>query len=94
MCCKSQKSLLILYVIKISVIMSVEEAEKIKQHLELLREEHVKLQGQLASLQRKYDVLEASAAVRDGGGDSVDSGSFVSRLVRIVGELFAKDLYR
>lgn len=62
-------------------------------HLELLRNEHVRLQTKFAELQRRYDVLEANRALHDGGVDS-ESGGFVNRLVETVMQLYQKDLYR
>lgn len=65
----------------------VGEAAKLQQHLELLREQHIKLQQRHAELEQKYTRTLASSG--DTGPDH-----FVSKLVKLVADLFDKPLYR
>ena len=65
------------------------EAEKLQRHLDLLRQEYVKLQNRLAELEQKYNV---ATAANSGGGR--EEGNFVSRLLATVADLFDKELYR
>lgn len=64
-------------------------------HLEILRNEHVRLQTKYAELQRRYDILEANRVLQNAneftGGE--DSG-FVKRLIDTVLHLYNKDIYR
>ncbi|XP_072043178.1 rabankyrin-5-like [Amphiura filiformis] len=62
------------------------ELEKLKRHLDLLRQEYVKLQNRLAEVEQKYNVVTAGA-----GGTEEDN--FVSRLLATVADLFDKELY-
>lgn len=68
------------------------EAEKLQRHLDLLRQEYVKLQNRLAEVEQKYNV--ATAANSGGGGGKGEEGNFVSRLLATVADLFDKELYR
>ncbi len=63
------------------------EVEKLKKHLDLLREEYVKLQNRFADLEQRYNVATAG-----GGGGEEDN--FVARLLATVADLFDKELYR
>lgn len=63
------------------------EVLKLQNHLSLLREEYVKLQNKLADVEKKYQVASASAG-------QFGEDNFVSRLLKIVAELFNKELYR
>ncbi|XP_072163422.1 rabankyrin-5-like [Diadema setosum] len=65
-----------------------EEAEKLQRHLDLLRQEYVKLQTRLAELEQKYNVATATNAK---GGE--EEGNFVSKLLATVADLFDKELY-
>lgn len=72
------------------------EVAKLKNHLSLLREEYVKLQGKYNELERKYSIAVAAGASGDGGGDGAsahDSDTFVSKLLNTVANLFDKDDY-
>lgn len=69
------------------VTMVIGEVAKLQNHLRLLREEYVKLQNKYADLERKYQV-----AVAGSGGGAQDT--FVSRLLKLVADLFDKDQYR
>lgn len=62
------------------------EITKLQQHLALLRDEYVKLQQRYKTLERDHSVLTSTT--------KVDENSFVCRLLKIVAELFNKDLYR
>lgn len=63
-------------------------------HLDLLRNEHVRLQGKYAELQRRYDMLLASRSLTEKGDYPIDSDSgFVKRLVDCVVQLYNKDVY-
>jgi ankyrin repeat protein len=64
----------------------IEELEKSKKHLSLLREEYVKLQNKYCELEKKFNLLNASKGV-------IDDNNFVSRLMRTVANLFDKELY-
>ncbi|UJR28238.1 hypothetical protein I4U23_009488 [Adineta vaga] len=61
------------------------EVVKLQQHLILLREEYVKLQQRHKTLERNFNVLNSTT--------KVDQESFVSRLLKIVAELFNRPLY-
>ncbi|KAK7469532.1 hypothetical protein BaRGS_00036438, partial [Batillaria attramentaria] len=63
------------------------EVAKLQSHLSLLREEYVKLQNRLADVERRYQVAAASSP--DGESD----GSFVTRLLRIIADLYDKEQY-
>jgi len=64
-----------------------DEAAKLQQHLDLLREQYVKLQQRHAELEQRY--TRAIATSGDVGPDH-----FVSRLLKVVADLFDKPLYR
>eukprot|EP00106_Octopus_bimaculoides_P020139 XP_014787581.1 PREDICTED: rabankyrin-5-like [Octopus bimaculoides] len=64
------------------------EVTKLQNHLSLLREEYVKLQERLVDVEKKYHVAIATTGQSAGGDDS-----FVSRLLKTVGELFNKETY-
>lgn len=64
----------------------MEDADKLKKHLSLLRDEYVKLQAKHGELERKYNVIVAAK-----GGDVEDC--FVSKLLKTVGNLFDKEEY-
>ena len=66
------------------------EVRKLRTHLDLLREEYVKLQTRLADTERKYQMSLVSL----GQSDSEHSDSFVSKLLKTVADLFDKELYR
>lgn len=61
------------------------EVTKLQQHLVLLREEYVKLQQRYKTLERNFNVLNSTT--------KLDQDSFVSRLLKIVAELFNRELY-
>lgn len=65
---------------------ALNEMNKSKQHLDLLREEYVKLQQRYKTLEQNYNLLNSTT--------KLDQNSFVCRLLRIVAELFNKELYR
>ena len=62
------------------------EINKSKQHLDLLREEYVKLQQRHKTLEQNYNLLNSTT--------KLDQNSFVCRLLNIIAELFNKELYR
>jgi hypothetical protein len=62
------------------------EVSKLQQHLVLLREEYVKLQQRYKTLEKNYNVINSTS--------KLDQNSFVSRLLKIVAELFNRELYR
>lgn len=64
-----------------------EEVQKLQTHLSLLREEYVKLQRRLVEAEKSYQVAVA------GSGDVSDSSGFVTRLLKTVADLYAKELY-
>lgn len=63
------------------------ESSKLQQHLELLREQYVKLQQRHSELEQKY-----SHAVSTSG--SVGPDHYVSRLLNLIADLYDKSLYR
>ena len=65
-----------------------DEVSKLQSHLSLLREEYVKLQNRFADLERRYQVAIA------GSGEGDNEGSFVTRLLRIIADLYDKEQYR
>ena len=66
----------------------VSDVVKVRRHLELLREEYVKLQNKHTELEKKYHILQASS------GANSDQSSFVSKLLAVVADLFEKEKYR
>ena len=64
------------------------EVEKLQLHLQLLREEYVKLQSKYVELEKKYQVALAA------GGKQMGEDNFVSRLLLTIGELFGNSKYR
>lgn len=65
-----------------------EEVAKLEKHLMLLRQEYVKLQKKLAETEKRCTLLAAQA------NRESSSGSFISRLLTIVAELFEQEQYR
>ncbi|CAF0740586.1 unnamed protein product [Adineta steineri] len=61
------------------------EVVKLQQHLVLLREEYVKLQQRHKTLERNFNVLNSTT--------KLDQNSFVCRLLKIVADLFNRELY-
>ena len=76
---------------------SASEVVKLKNHLSLLREEYVKLQGKHNELELKYSIaVAANAAASGGGGDGAstsESDTFVSKLLTTVANLYDKEDY-
>ncbi len=66
---------------------SSDEVAKLQQHLELLREQYIRLQQKYASLEQKYTRVVATSS--DVGPDH-----FVARLIHIISRLYEKPLYR
>ncbi|KAK2174571.1 hypothetical protein NP493_794g01007 [Ridgeia piscesae] len=62
------------------------EVSKLQTHLSLLREEYVKLQKQLADVNKKYEVALAAAG-------STNEDNFVSRLLKTISSLYNNELY-
>lgn len=67
-------------------------------HLEILRNEHVRLQTKYAELQQRFDILEAGLTLQyvQNGNEltSENNKSFVRRLVDTIIHLYNKNLYR
>ena len=63
------------------------ETAKLQQHLDLLREQYVKLQQRHSDLEQKY-----SRAVATSG--NVGPDHFVSKLLKLVSDLYDKAMYR
>ena len=63
------------------------EVAKLQQHLDLLREQYVKLQQKHAELEQKY-----TRAIAVSG--NVGTDHFVSQLLKLVSDLFDKPTYR
>jgi len=59
----------------------------LQTHLSLLRDEYVKLQRRLVEVEKKYQVVLAAT------GQS-EEDNFISKLLKIVSELYDKELYR
>ena len=66
---------------------SVDEVAKLQQHLELLREQYVRLQQRNSELEQKY--TQAVSTSGDLGPDH-----FVTKLMALTADLFDKPLYR
>ncbi len=64
-----------------------DETAKLQQHLDLLREQYVKLQGRHSDLEQKYTRILATSG-------TVGPDHFVSRLLKTVADLYDKSLYR
>ncbi|KAK7085553.1 Ankyrin repeat and FYVE domain-containing protein 1, partial [Halocaridina rubra] len=60
------------------------EVEKLQQHLSLLREQYVRLQERHTALEQQHTIAVASSQSCEG------EGSFVTRLLRFVAELYDK----
>ena len=65
----------------------IDELARLQQHLNLLREQYVKLQQRHSDLEQKY-----TRAIATSGDASADH--FVSRLLKMVADLYDKSLYR
>ncbi len=63
------------------------EVAKLQTHLNLLREEYVKLQARLAEYEKKYQAVAAASG-------KLTEDNFVSRLLSTVAGLLDKELYR
>jgi uncharacterized protein (DUF3084 family) len=63
------------------------QAAKLQQHLELLKEQYVRLQQRHADLEHKYTQAVASSG-------SLGPEHFVTKLVGLVTTLYEKQLYR
>jgi len=60
----------------------------LQTHLSLLREEYVKLQRRLVDVEKQHQLATA------GRQDCDNTDGFVSRLLKIVSDLYGKELYR
>merc|ERR1711970_291173 len=71
------------------------EVAKLRNHLSLLREEYVKLQGKYNELERKHAIAVAAnaAAGGDDGVSAQESDTFVAKLLNTVANLFDRDDY-
>ena len=67
---------------------AMDEVDKLKRHLSLLRDEYVKLQTKHSDLERKYSIQVASK-----GGSDLDENSFIMRLLKTVSSLFDRETY-
>ena len=67
--------------------LSLPTDKAVQQHLDLLREQYVKLQQRHAELEQRY-----TQAIATSG--NVGPDHFVSRLLKVVADLFDKPLYR
>lgn len=63
------------------------EKDKLSNHLNLLREEYVKLQTKHQEIQKKYNLLLANL------GDKQQEDTFVVKLLRTIANLFEQELY-
>ena len=64
-----------------------DDATKLQQHLDLLREEYVKLQQKYSNLEQKH-----TRAIATSG--NVGPDHFISKLIKLVSDLYDKSLYR
>jgi rabankyrin-5 len=64
------------------------EVRKLQSHLSLLREEYVKLQRRLVEIEKLHQLATA------GRSDGNSTDGFVVRLLKIVSDLYGKELYR
>ena len=64
----------------------VSDVEKLKTHLDLLRDEFVKLQQRYANLEQKYELLNAS--------NESDCDTFTGRISKVIAKLFNCQKYR
>ena len=62
---------------------------KVKQNLDLLREQYVRLQARYNELEQKHNKLLASS-----GGEGGSADGYVSRLIAMSNNLYDKPLYR
>ena len=75
------------FLIQTDVCVWFSDVSKLQSHLNLLREEYMRLQTRHAELEKKYQVALAAAG-------KVGEDNFVSRLLKTVADLFGKELYR
>lgn len=71
-----------------SLVTIAEEVAKLEKHLTLLRQEYVKLQKRLAETEKRCRLLAAQAH-QEGSSDC-----FITRLLRIVADLYEQEQYR
>ena len=62
---------------------------KVKQNLDLLREQYVRLQARYNELEQKHNRLLAST-----GGEGGSADGYVTRLITMSNNLYDKPLYR
>ena len=62
---------------------------KVKQNLDLLREQYVRLQARYNELEQKHNKLLAST-----GGEGGNADGYVTRLITMSNNLYDKPLYR
>ena len=65
------------------------EVSKVKQNLDLLREQYVRLQARYNELEQKHNKLLAST-----GGEGGNADGYVTRLITMSNNLYDKPLYR
>lgn len=80
------RSFVFVYVRYILMHVVAAEALKLQKHLNLLREEYVKLQNKYFDLEKKHNIALAVAG-------KTNDDSFVCRLLKFVAELFNRDKY-
>ena len=85
--CPPSPSLSLSFSPSLSSLSSVDELTRVQQHLNLLREQYVKLQQRHSDLEQKY-----TRAIATSGDATADH--FVSRLLKMVADLYDKSLYR
>ncbi|CAG0892014.1 unnamed protein product [Cyprideis torosa] len=70
----------------------IPEAEKLQQHLSLLREEHIKLQNRLFDLENQLAL--ATASMTGSSSPSSTEDSFPKKLLKVVADLHLSPRYR
>lgn len=77
-------------------ICATEEVAKLQKHLALLRQEYVKMQQKLADTERRCAVLAAQNPGQSSptAAAAAAAGSFISRLLDIVADLYLQEQYR
>ena len=67
----------------------LEESEviKLRKHLDLLRQEYVKLQNKSIEMEQKLGLAAAAS------GD-LSQDSFISQLIKLVADLYDKEIFR
>ncbi len=71
----------------ITIFIGQTEVAKLQKHLSLLRQEYVKLQNKMLDMEQKLSLASAAS------GD-LKQDSFISQLLKLVADLYDKEIFR